>query len=287
MGKRASVKVWEIAAAGAIAGAVIACGEAMMDGGGGLMEDAGGLMADAGDLISDAGTQLIDAGRDMMEMGGEMLVDAGESLNDAGESLRDTGTAMRDASSGMMQDSASAQNACGTCTAGDRQMVVTADQDVQQLRGGTVEGAGWTERKAMAFTPMSNGATPCLTYESRMYAAELADGPLVLTDLYATSGSSVLFTVPSSGDCVEAYDAGTYGVVCGGSPSGALMHERLRQPQSSRTLFTAPSSLSGARILIRPGETLCALTGSAGPVTIDAASGTGTRLVWAGFAPYE
>lgn len=164
----------EVIGAGVVAAVVIACGDAAMNGAGGMLSDAGEMMSDAGQLMMDAGGEMMsDAGQMMIDAGGEIMQDAGEVIRDAGNELRDAGEVMRDGSMGMM-DSAVAQS-CEACTAGGRQMVVTADQDIEQLRGGTIERNGWTEQRGAAYTVEQGGPCP-VPVQSRAYTAEVVEG---------------------------------------------------------------------------------------------------------------
>lgn len=283
----------EVVGAGVVAAVAIACGEAGMEHGGELMADAGVWMKDAGIVMADAGDEgepgdrdgsvVADAGRMMMQMGGNMLADAGDML-------RDTGTRMEDAGGADVLNDAQAQAACGTCTAGQRQMVVTADQDVQQLRGATFEGTGWTTaRSAPVSVPAGSSACAGQDVEARVLTAKLADGPLVLTDVYASgSVNSQLFTVPVGSACHEAGPPVLVPVTCGNSTLISLPAPI--RPLDSRSLFSTPDGfvLTGARVVITAGETLCATTGTVlGARAADPIQATANRLLWSGFAPYE
>jgi len=274
----------EIVGAGVMAAVVIACGDAAMNGAGGMLDDAGEMMSDAGQVMMDAGGEMMrDAGQVMMDAGGEVMRDAGEVVRDAGEIMRDAGGVMRDGSTGMM-DSASAQS-CEACTASGRQMVVTADQDIEQLRGGTVERGGWVEQRGAAYTVSAGMCSQSL--HSRVHTAELVDGPFVLTDFRASAGVQ-LYTVAASAPCHEVYEQGFFIVDC---PSPAqVTGQRFQRPESSRTLLLDPASafINGARILVSEGEKLCALAGNTTPTAVAEPTTTaGQILVWSGFVPYE
>ena len=298
MSKRS--RVLEVSAAGVLAAVVIACGDAAMDQGGKIMSDAGEWLGDAGETLRDAGTALRDAGRahdaggsSMMDMGGHMLADAGEMLSDAGSSLRDAGSDLQDAGApapdagNAMIDAAAAQSSCGSCTAGMRQMVVTADQDAQQLRGDTLEGSRWNE-----ITGASVHATNCnADVYSRSFWAKLVDGPFVLTDLYGLSSAGAqLFIVPTGEDCYTVTTSAIPLPYNCTSTTDFVTPQLVQRAQPVRSLFfVGPNtSLTGARIVIAPGERLCAFIGSATPlVSVSNDPGALPVILWSGFAPYE
>lgn len=273
----------EILGAGVVAAVVIACGDAAMNGAGGMLNDAGEMMSDAGQMMMDAGGEMMrDAGQVMMDAGGAVMRDAGEVVRDAGEIMRDAGGVMRDGSTGMM-DSAAAQS-CEACTASGRQMVVTADQDIEQLRGGTVERGGWVEQRGAAYTVVAGACDQ--SAHSRVHSAELVHGPFVLTDFRASAGVQ-LYTVGASSPCHEVYEQGLFIVDC---PNAAQVSgQRFRRPENSRTLLLDPASafINGARILVPDGEKLCALAGSTTTGVDQPMTTAGQVLVWSGFVPYE
>jgi hypothetical protein len=274
-------KSLEIAGAGLVAAVVIACGEAAMNGGAGMMGGAGGMLADAGEVMMDAGAEMMrDAGAMMMDAGGGMMRDAGEVVRDAGEMMRDASTAMRDASDGMM-DSAMAQS-CEACSPSGRQQVVTADQDIEQLRGGTIERDGWTEERSAAYTEVSG---PCNEdYQSRVFFAEVAEGPVVLTDFGAFGGMQLsVYAVPEGSSCFDA-SVETFTVQCTNN-FVSMSGPRYRKPSGARTLLL---SSTGMRVLVPAGEKVCALTNATSPVLATSeAVPTNGIVAWSGFVPYD
>jgi hypothetical protein len=274
----------EIVGAGVMAAVVIACGDAAMNGAGGMLNDAGEMMTDAGQMMMDAGGEMMrDAGEAMRDAGGEMMRDAGEVVRDAGEIVRDAGGAMRDGSTGMM-DSASAQS-CEACTASGRQMVVTADQDVEQLRGGTIEGAGWIGREGAMFTQSSCDG-PAQMY---VLTAELGSGPFVITDFRAGSGVQ-LYSVAEAASCSELYTPDDIFLVSGCALGGAQARgERLRRPLAARSLINSgPAEVTGARLFVPDGQKICAMAGGEGVKFVgNPIPTTPVIAVWSGFVPYE
>jgi hypothetical protein len=275
----------EIVGAGVMAAVVIACGDAAMNGAGGMLNDAGEMMTDAGQTMMDAGGEMMrDAGQVMMDAGGEVMHDAGEIVRDAGEIMRDAGGVMRDGSTGMM-DSASAQS-CEACTASGRQMVVTADQDVEQLRGGTIEGAGWVGREGAMFTE-TNCDGPAQMY---VLTAELGSGPFVITDFRAGNGVQ-LYSVAEAASCSELYTPDNIFIVTGCTIGGGAQArgERLRRPLVSRSLINSGiPEVTGARLFVPDGQKICVMAGGESVKFVGNPIPT-THLiaVWSGFVPYE
>lgn len=293
MSKRS--RVLEVSAAGVLAAVVIACGDAAMDQGGKIMSDAGEWLGDAGETLRDAGTALRDAGRahdaggsSMMDMGGDMLADAGEMLSDAGSSLRDAGSDLQDAGApapdagNAMIDAAAAQTSCGSCTAGMRQMVVTADQDSHQLRGGTIEGSGWGASAA----PTVHAPNCNVDVQLQIFSARLADGPFVLTDMFVQTGTGMqFFAVPTAHDCYEVSTTASQLFTCPGI-SDTVSVKGVKRASEARSLLLS-QTLTGAHVVIHDGETLCALT-TGGSEVVQVGNGyTNSIVTWSGFVPYE
>jgi hypothetical protein len=135
-------------------------------------------------------------------------------LSDAGEQLQDASGGGLDGGPNAMVDAASAQGAaCGTCTAGERQMVVTADQDLQQLRSGTIERAGWT---------FTRNATPVHATNCNV---DLTYGLYNVSGLRRPTESRTIFgaspPVSFHGARIQIADDETLCAI-GNSPSGAL-----------------------------------------------------------------
>lgn len=271
-----SNKKLEVAGAGVIAAIVIACGDAAMSGGAGMLNDAGEMLVDAGQMMMDGGEPIHDAG-EVIRDAGMVMMDAAEALDDASDTVRDSAL-----------DSATAQS-CGSCTVGERQMIVTAEQDLQQLRSATVERGAWSNVVGTPFnvTPLLPTAS-CSQHQAHASHAELTEGPIVLTDLH-TSGAAEVFSVESGAPCYEIHTR-SFGTStgCGSSP-GNGSGEHFRRPSTSRTLFVVGTaqSITGARVFVPAGQTVCALVaGTPSPAPV-VANPTSTAVLWSGFVPYE
>jgi hypothetical protein len=208
-----------------------------------------------------------------------MVRDAGEMMRDAGEMMRDASTMIGDASD-LMNDSAMAQS-CEACSAGGRQQIVTADQDLDQLRGGTIERDGWTEVRSEAYAPISGSCSA--TYESRAHVATLAEGPLVITD-FRSFGTLSVYVVASGASCYETMTQALFSTC--GSVSG-WSGQVFQRPVNARSLLLAAST-AAARVVVGADEKVCALTNAQQLVATGLeASSPSAIAVWSGFVPYE
>ncbi len=276
--------------AGVIAGVIIACGngaaeligEAIKDGGEALSdagqmlkdagqrlrEDSGELIEDAGDALEDAGARILSDASDVLEDAGDALQDAGgQLLSDAGEVLQDAGETTMDAGDAMLQD-ADAQSSCGNCNDDGFQRVLTADTDWDQIRGGSVQGTGWTR--------LYNTNDYGMAY---YFYTELVNGPFILTDVHGSAGTTTLFAVDDGNDCFEEYTHVGMGY------TGIAW----RIPTDSRPIAVASTEgrLQGARIVIQTDETLCARATSNADVANDPDITTANKVLWSGFRPYQ
>jgi hypothetical protein len=134
----------------------------------------------------------------------------------------------------------SAGGACTTCTVTGPIQALTADTDLAQLSGG-----------------------PLKCEELQPKGTKLVDGPFVVTDVVADeSGALRLYTVPQGSSCD---DYGSLFVEVGQTYGNSIL-----------TLGNRPT-VSGARLFLAKGETLCASLGC---------SGGSQELRWSGFRPY-
>ncbi|MDH5676929.1 MAG: hypothetical protein OEZ06_32735 [Myxococcales bacterium] len=300
-------RLMELALAGTVAGVVIACGDSMLDASGAAMQDAGSWLSDAGASMAGSGADMGDPGS-MMRMGGEMLQDAGAIMSDAGQRmgkdaggdeaglmgdaggvLRDAGTllsdagaALRDGSSQLGPDGATAQSSCGSCTASNRQMVLIASEDPEQLLGGSL--SQWVVTRSSTVSGF------CSTdVEYRGYSLELGQGPLLVTDVMGQAGSVELYAVPSADSCLEVRPQAPPALyTCPGESTFLYLEELVDAPAARRRLLNVTSStqLTGARILVAAGEKLCATAASFDLTPTTAAEQSPVRMLWSAFVPY-
>ena len=133
---------------------------------------------------------------------------------------------------------------------------VTADTDSQQLRHGFVHGVACTGS-------FPNRSTP--------YQAKMADGPIVLTDIYGiySNGSGVIAVFAVQGDCAQ---------VCSEylNTGGSYAHDAVWIQLLGASVSVV--DLRSQRVFVPAGSTACALLGSG--------DGGVISVGWSGFVPY-